>query len=382
MFDAGFALLRSPPLASALIKWAPFACGDIARRAQGSALGALGLDPVECAHRVVATGDFWRLRDYGAEDASSALLIVAAPIKRPYIWDLAPAVSPIRYCRAQGQRVFLLEWLPATEHSCHIGLAGYTGAVAAAAELVSQKSGAPPLLLGHSLGGTLAALAAARAPEAMRGLVLLSSPLCFAPGTSRFRDALVMMVPYSSLSETEPCPGSLLSHVSALAAPDTFVWLRLMDAALCAGDRHALDLHARVERWALDEVALSGKLVCEIVEWLYREDRFCRGTLRIGEAPVKPSDVRVPTLAVVNTRDDIAPPTSIEPFIATLPEGNARSIAYAGEVGVGLQHLGVLVGRKAHAQLWPQIIAFACETLTSNAIEGRNAPRASDAAAA
>jgi polyhydroxyalkanoate synthase subunit PhaC len=31
---------------------------------------------------------------------------------------------------------------------------------------------------------------------------------------------------------------------------------------------------------------------------------------------------------------------------------------YPGEVGVGLQHLGILVGRKAQAEIWPRIIAW------------------------
>ncbi|HWP27679.1 MAG TPA: alpha/beta fold hydrolase [Xanthobacteraceae bacterium] len=371
MLDTGFVSLQYAPF---------FALGDIIRSAQGSALGAFGLDPVECAYRVVASGAFWQLRDYGPEHAASASLIVAAPIKRPYIWDLAASVSPIRYCCGRGQRMFLLEWLPATENSAHNGLTEYTDAIVVCAAQISRQIGTPPLVLGHSLGGTLAALSAARAPEPMRGLVLLSSPLCFAPGTSRFGDALVRLVP-SSLSEAEPCPGSLLSHVSALAAPEIFVWSRLMDAILSASDRHALDIHARVERWALDEVPLSGKLVREIVDWLYREDRFCRGTLQIGDAPVKPSDVRVPALAVVNTRDDIAPLAAIEPFVAALPEANGRIIDYPGEVGVGLQHLGVLVGREALARLWPQIVAFAFETLTSQPA-ARNLPHAPNAAVA
>ncbi len=372
-------MLAAAGLAS--LQCAPFALSDVVRSAQGSALGALGLDPVECAHRVVASGTFWQLRDYGPEDALSASLIVAAPIKRPYIWDLTPSVSPIRYCCEQGQRMFLLEWLPATDRSGHNGLAEYSEAISACAEQVSRQAGAQPILLGHSLGGTLAALSAALVPDAIRGLVLLSSPLCFAPATSRFRDALVTLVP-SSLSETEPWPGSLLSHVSALAAPETFVWSRLMDAALSVGDRHALDIHARVERWALDEVPLSGKLVRQIVDWLYREDRLCRATLQIGGRTVGPSDVRVRTLAVVNTSDDIAPLAAVEPFIAAMPQGRGRIIEYPGEVGIGLQHLGVLVGREARAQLWPQIVAFASETLASNAAEQRHLPRAPDVAVA
>ena len=62
--------------------------------------------------------------------------------------------------------------------------------------------------------------------------------------------------------------------MSALASPGTFIWSRLMDAAFSIADYHALDIHGRVERWALDEVPLPGKLVHQIVEWLYRENRF------------------------------------------------------------------------------------------------------------
>lgn len=43
-----------------------------------------------------------------------------------------------------------------------------------------------------------------------------------------------------------------------------------------------MEIHARIERWALEEVALPGKLVREIVDELYRENRFCRGTLEVG----------------------------------------------------------------------------------------------------
>jgi polyhydroxyalkanoate synthase len=35
---------------------------------------------------------------------------------------------------------------------------------------------------------------------------------------------------------------------------------------------------------------------------------------------------------------------------------NVRIIEYPGESGVSLQHLGILVGRQAHADVWPEII--------------------------
>jgi polyhydroxyalkanoate synthase len=80
-----------------------------------------------------------------------------------------------------------------------------------------------------------------------------------------------------------------------------------------------MELHARVERWALDEVPLPGKLVHQIIEWLYRENRFCHATSEINGRRVGPSSVSLPTLAVVNVADDVAPLGLIEPFINAMP---------------------------------------------------------------
>jgi len=172
-------------------------------------------------------------------------------------------------------------------------------------KISDEREDDKPFLLGHSLGGTLASIFGAMAPESIRGLVLIGAPLCFRPATSRFRDALVSLAP-SDLDEAEPCPGSLLTQMSALMSPDTFVWSRLTDAALSVADPTAVETHARVERWALDEVPLPGKFVHQLIEWLYREDRFCQGQLRIDKLR-GPQSVSAPTFAIVNNADDIAP---------------------------------------------------------------------------
>jgi polyhydroxyalkanoate synthase len=323
---------------------------------QGDALERLGLGPNESSYRIAASGSYWRLRDYGAESGSRPILIVGAPIKRPYVWDLSPAVSAIRYCRGKGLHVHLLEWLPASHETSKVGIDDSVTAISAAlAGITSTSSGGKPLLIGHSLGGTLAAIAAAADANAMRGLVLLGAPLCFEPQESEFRDALVSLVP-SEMSDSGPCPGSVLSEMSALASPDTFIWSRLMDAAASVADARAMDVHARIERWALDEVALPGKLVSEIIQWLYRENRFCRGILEVGNKMIGPSSLTVPTLAVVNKIDAVAPLASVRPIADAAGPDRFQIIEYPGESGVGLQHLAILVGRGAFEQVWPKII--------------------------
>ena len=246
--------------------------------------------------------------------------------------------------------------MPASPTGSNIGLDEYVLAISeAVATITTAARGAKPSLIGHSLGGTLAAMYGALLPESIRSLVLLGAPLCFEPAENQFRDALVTLAP-QEISDADPFPGSLLSHASALASPRTFIWSRLMDAAMSISDPLALEIHARVERWALDEMPLPGKLVHQIVEWLYRENRFCRGMLKIGEKFIGPATLSVPTLAVVNTADEVAPPNSLKPFADAMAK-NVRIIDYPGELGVCLQHLGILVGRHARAHVWPEIVS-------------------------
>ena len=293
-----------------------FALMDTLRKAQGEALEGLGFGPTECCHHVVASGLRWRLRAYGGPDGRPALLIIAAPIKRPYLWDLAPSVSAVRYCLHQGLRVYLLEWTPPSSESGNAGLAEYADqAIGEAVATFSRDTGrdaAVPRrsLIGWHIGSDLRGLG----QQSVQGLVLLSAPLCFQPGVSRFRDAVVAMAP-SHLSDTDVVPGSLLSQLSAMASPETFVWSRWLDAARSSADPLAWEIHARVERWALDEVPLPGRLAHQMFEWLYRENRLCRGTLRIGQRTVGPSCLRLPMLAVVNTADEIAPLASVSALL-------------------------------------------------------------------
>jgi len=245
----------------------------------------------------------------------------------------------VRYRLDHGLRVCLVEWMPPSSGNGRAGLDEYVGEAVGecVAALSSAADAAQPFLMGHSLGGTLAAIFCALEPQSARGLVLLGAPLCFEQASSRFRDALVSLVP-STLSETDVVPGSLLSQVAA--ALQTFLWSRWADAAFSLADPSALEMHARIERWALDEVALPGKLVSQIVRWLYCENRLCRGTLSVRGRTVGPSAARTPTLAIVNTADEIGPLASVVPFLEKMATTDTQVIEYPGEVSVGLRQLG------------------------------------------
>jgi polyhydroxyalkanoate synthase len=329
--------------------WTLFEQLDRLRRQQGAMLDALGLGPVEAPYREVFRAPGVSLRRYdGGEESGPPVLIVPAPIKRPYLWDLAPEVSAVRRCLARGMRVSLVDWQPAPPE---FGLAEYAARLIR--ECLDAAGAGQAVLLAHSLGGLFAAIFAALHPERVRGLGLLAAPLHFGPEASVFR---AMAAALNADDLPDAVPGSFLGMASLQAAPDTFGTARLADALASLADPAAWRTHLLVERWTLDEFALPRRLVAELAREIVGENRFARGTLRIGPRAALPSRIAAPLLCVVDPRCRLVPPATVLPLLEASASGDKTVLHYEGDVGVSLQHVGPLVGRRAHARLWPRIL--------------------------
>jgi polyhydroxyalkanoate synthase subunit PhaC len=341
---------------------------DEARRQFGRALGAVaGLDPVEAPFRIAAAmpGPA-RLRAYQAPDAAATgpvMLVIPAPIKRAYVWDLLPEVSVVRHALRRGLRVYLLEWLDPGPDEDDRGLGDYAARLPMSAlEAIAEETGeAAAVLAGHSLGGTFAAILAALHPERVRGLVLIDAPLAFRPERGGPLARAVAAAPHAGIlrgvAGGGPVPGAFTALLSTAAAPEAFVLQRWADLGASLADPLAAAVHARVERWILDEFAMPGRLFEEVLERLYREDRLAGGTLEVGGRRVGLGRLRSPVLAVVNPPGRVVPPESVLGGLAAMPAALPRRVLqYVGEHGPALQHLGPLVGPAAHARLWPEIL--------------------------
>lgn len=317
---------------------------DSLRRVQGAMLDAAGLGPRETDFSVVHRERGLALRDYGGEASGPQVLIVPAPIKRPYIWDLAPEVSAVRRCLDAGLRVFMADWQSAPPR---FGLAEFAERLVLRS-LEATGSG-PAFLLGHSLGGLFAAIFAALHPQRVRGLVLLAAPLNFgaaAPAFLRMADAL------DADELPDSLPGSALAMASFNAAPGAFGWERWADGALSFADPQKLRAHLQVERWALDEFALPRALVADLVGPVIRENRFARGELQIGARGADPRAISAPLLCVIDPQCEIVSPQTVLPVLEGLDK---TLLEYERDTGVALQHVGPLVSQRAHASLWPRI---------------------------
>ncbi|MDB6068349.1 MAG: poly(3-hydroxybutyrate) synthase subunit [Pedosphaera sp.] len=350
-----FTMLRGSP-------WAPLEQMDRLRRWHGHWLDRWGGSPRESPSRVLLQKPVLTLRAYTQrKDATPVVLIVPAPIKRAYIWDLAPDVSVVQQLVRSNLSVYLAQWEEPGVSEQGYGLAEYGDQLMLAClGAIKEEIGPRPVfLVGHSLGGTLAAIFSALHPERVAGLVLLGAPLHFGPEVDAL-SSLAANIPQavSLLPGAGNVPGSVLDAASVLAAPGTFLYSRWLDGLASLPEAQRRSTHLRVERWTDDELPLARRFFAEIVELLYREDRFLRGTLEIAGQRANPTSVSAPLLSVAERQSAVAPPESVHPFYQAVCSRRKRWLWYEGDVGVCLQHVGMLVGRSAHQTLWPEIVRW------------------------
>ena len=338
---------------------------DRIRQGQARWLDLLGYGPQPAESWVVAELPGMRLRAFAAgEGAGPPILLIPAPIKRASIFDLVPRASVARRCRDAGRPVFLVEWTDPSGLTADHGLADYADRLLSearrAAAIASGRQRA--VLIGHSLGGTMAAIHAARRPEGVAALVLLESPLIFDPSIDAF--APWLRTPPAArrlLAGAGTVPGSELSLAAVAAAPEVFLWHRWGDAFASFSEPERHDLHLRVMRWALDELALPAPLLRDVLERLYRENRLRDGRLEISGRAVGLSDIVAPIMAVVESQSRVVPRQDVLPALERTSSLRRDWLTYDSEPGVALAHVGVLVGPDAHRGLWPRLLDWIAE---------------------
>jgi len=341
--------------------WLMYERMDRVRSRQGQWLDALGWGPRETPSRIVLRRPGLTLKGYASPAGKGpVLLVVPAPIKRAYIWDLAPGASVVQACLSGGLRPYVVQW---ETPEANAGLEQFGDQyLAECVQAIGAECGVSRVILaGHSLGGVLATVFAAVNPDLAAGLVLLGTPLHFSPSQEQGALGAAAGKPGArEFLESMPdqVPGSVMSMAGFMASPAAFGKERWTDWCHSLPHAEAMKTHMQVERWTLDELPLAGRLVEAVLRQLYGADALVAGTLRCGGKTAAASNVRAPLLLVAEPHCAIVPPTAVLPFLDKVASREKRVLQYDGDVGVAIQHVGVLVGRQAHAQLWPEILAW------------------------
>jgi polyhydroxyalkanoate synthase len=380
------ALLAAPRADSPAFPWGP---------GLGASAAALGgdLDQIEIAREIAArlratiTGlEIWqhhpyrralddppavwsdgcsRLLDYGAAPEATdphgpPVLIVPSLINRPYVLDLAPGRSMLRWLAAQGLRPLLMDWGWPGQAEAGFDLEAY-GARRLVPALARARAlaGGPVPVVGYCMGGTLAVGLAARAPVEVSGLAVIGAPWDFASTRGIAGGIRAMFRAEGAVSAERLLDGlgEAFGMVPVTLFQMLFALINPMQAALKFQKLARLDpegpaarLFVALEDWLADGVPMPARAARDLlVGWQIR-NLTAGGAWRFLGAPVDPRAIRAPSLIFCGEADTIAPPPLAQPLGLAIP----RARTLRPRTG----HVGMVVGSLARPEVWRPLADF------------------------
>lgn len=271
-----------------------------------------------------------RLRDCGGE--GRPVVFVPSLINPPFVLDLMPEVSLVRWIAAAGFHAWLVDWGVTDPRDAAMDVAGHVERVL---EPLLAKLPEPPLLVGYCLGGTMALAAASRMKVA--GLATIAAPWRFAGYGAAAKAEIAALWDAAE-------PGCRQLGLVPMEVLQTGFWRldpRRTIAKFEAFAEMDEDRAARfvaLEDWANAGEPLTYAAGAELFGAMVAWDLPGRGEWRVGGARVGPGAVDCPAIEYVSLTDRI------------VPAATAAGLAERCDLGAG--HVGMIVGGGARRQLW------------------------------
>jgi len=241
---------------------------------------------------------------------ATPILFVYALINRPYIFDLRPESSFVKFLLEQGYDVFLIDWGTPGWEDRNMDFDDYVGEhLPLCVERMLRASGAESYtLFGYCMGGTMAAMYAALHPEHLRNLVCLTAPFEFSDTglygiwlEDRHFDPERLAEGFGNI------PGDLIDAGNMMLRPvvnyvgsNVTMWDRLL-----AGKDMTSFL--ALNKWVKDGVAFPGAAFVQWITQFYQQNLLIKGEVTVKGEPVDLSRITVPLLNIAGEKDHTVP---------------------------------------------------------------------------
>jgi polyhydroxyalkanoate synthase len=285
------------------------------------------------------------------------VLLVFALINRPDIFDLRPGHSFVEYLLDDGFDVFLLDWGVPDDEDGETGLEYYVcDALPWGMREAQCASGADDVsLLGWCIGGAVSAMhAAMKGPDSpARNLVLLTTPVDTSESlyTSWVgRDAFDV----DFVADSWPAvPGRSVDFANKLMKPVTNFWTTNRRLAQGVHDGTAnREAHQAMAKWVADNPPFPSRAFREWVTWIYKQNQFVRGGIRLRGERVDLRRIEQNLLVVTAGADHIAPRSNTMPLLDLVRSEDVTHFDRPGG------HIGLMAGSRARKETWPDLAGW------------------------
>jgi polyhydroxyalkanoate synthase subunit PhaC len=304
--------------------------------------------------------EVYHYRPVAREEGDPVLLVT--PLAAPALcYDLRRGCSLVEHLVEGGRPTYLVEYGAVSFRDRDLGMQPWVEEVVPTAvrAVTTHAGGRPVHVVGWSLGGTFALLAAA----ADAALQIASVTVLASPFDVRRVPLVAPARPLLSL----PDGGGAIARITQAAglAPQPLVhWAlqlssfqRLVTKPLAImrnlDDADYLAQLQAVDRFTANMVAYPGRTFGQLYHRLLSGDALAEGTFELDGRTVSVADVGAPVLVLAGAHDSIAPVDAVKAAIPLLR--GSREARF--EIVPG-GHLGMLTGRGARTSTWPAIDAW------------------------
>lgn len=292
------------------------------------------------------------------------VLLVYAPILRPYILDLVPGNSFVEFLLREGFDVYLLDWGNAGPEDRHLTFEDWIlDYMPEAVEGVLTDSTAEGLtLFGYCQGGTMSAVYASLFPEErLKNLILLTTPTDFAPEDPGLfglwtlwsrnsenyfdPDSVVQAfgnVPEDFFKRVAETQASSLKPLPDFAGSYAKMWDRVMP-------EKTMTIWLAVSKWVDDGAPFPGEAFKQWIRDFYQQNKLPKGEIELRGRRVDLSNIECPLLNVAGSKDFICPVAQAE---ATMDLVGSQDKEF---VVLDAGHVGLMAGPVAREELWPRV---------------------------
>jgi len=304
------------------------------------------------------------------------VLLVPPLMVKPFIFDLWPGRSLVRFLLDQGFDVFLVDFGEPDSADAYLTLDDYVlDWIPTACAQVRRVTGSRELsLIGYCMGGLfcLMVLGVAR-DHAVRNVVTIGAPLD-ASKMGLFAWAAKMgggQIEFLA-RRIGNVPGGLSSTVFRLLSPASNV-TRYADLFLNLWDLEYVNGFDAMNQWVAQFIDYPQGAFLQFVHDFMEHNKLVQGKMRIGDELVDLRRVRASLLAFAGRTDRIAPAPSVR---AQLKAVGSRDVTYELVPG---GHIGVLTGATAPKHVWPTLGAWLAARSMAQPLRAR--PRSRSGAA-
>jgi polyhydroxyalkanoate synthase len=282
-------------------------------------------------------------------------ILLVTPLAAPAIcYDLRRGCSLVEHFVQKGRPTYLVEYGEISFKNRKLGLEHWVEEVVPEAiKTASEHAGGRPVhVIGWSLGGIFAALAAADGPELpIASLTIVGSPFdvkqvpMVAPlrPILRLTDGGIVTQLYRMLGGA---PKPLVRRAFQLSS-GTKLLTKPLAMLQHLDDSEWLAQIEAVDRFTANMIAYPGRTFGQLYHRMLKANQLLGGTVNLSGHEIDIANIKAPVLVFGGNTDGIAPIKAVQALVPLLT--GAHEVRF--EVVPG-GHLGMLTGRAARATTW------------------------------